>query len=176
MMDINPQDLIIETFNPYPKADGWSLNPYPKANGWSLNPDVGVKIYHKPTGIGAVCSLHKSPYENRISAMKEIQQLVDDFEAKKVFDPARAVPTGPDIDVEKAQKDLEKIQSDFDNGVMVCRATVLKLIDLAFNVGVERAAAFIDNEMPIDDPMGAQALYNASVGICALKRPVKESK
>ena len=65
MKDLNPDDLVIQTYSSKPKG------------GWSLRPDDGIKITHVPSGLVAFSDSERSQHRNKNIAMQELREKLE---------------------------------------------------------------------------------------------------
>lgn len=77
MIELNESDLEISTFRP-----SW-------AGGFSNATDVGVRIYHAPSGITTECETAKNQHRNKASAMNRLREEVAEWAASLVNDSKR---------------------------------------------------------------------------------------
>lgn len=61
MTDLKPDDLVIQAYSS-------------KDTVWTLRVPNGVRIIHRPSGLGVVCEKHRSQHKNRDEAMAELRE------------------------------------------------------------------------------------------------------
>ena len=69
MIEIKPQDIIIQTY-PLHTQGGMHV----------ARQDVGIKLYHKPSGIEISCERHRSQHKNKNECVIILQDLLTPFE------------------------------------------------------------------------------------------------
>jgi hypothetical protein len=117
----DPDDLIITTYNPNPHRGGWTLQR-----------DVGVLIYHKPTGIKVGFGAHMSAHENRVSAFAELKRKVNQHYAERTLQGATITHKPENANTGGPLKfNFQQVKEDMAKGTLVCRATIEAAIDAA---------------------------------------------
>jgi hypothetical protein len=92
-------------------------NPNDRANGWALNPNVGVRALHVPTGVSVMSGTYSEVEANRDAALKRLAIAVAAFD--------------PGISVNEASAVIEQAKADFNNGVVICRETWVRILEIA---------------------------------------------
>ena len=131
MMDILPENIIITTFDPNPKAEGWRAER-----------NTGVIIVHKPSAISVSHSGHSSVHENRISAMADLRHRVDAWKEAKssaISDSANAVRATKSVQTlcfvpNPDNIDLVQLRKNYDEGILNSRVGIIKALDYAISL------------------------------------------
>lgn len=140
-------DFIVQNYDPEPMHDGWRLDRH-----------NGVHITHIPTGTVRECGVYNTTHENGVSAWASMNAALEALLMKPIvgsvivngtvsptivsvglvqttIDQACSVSIGESITYayvsESAEFDIEAVAKQFNEGIIISRATWAKVLKMA---------------------------------------------